>query len=258
MLSWLGWVATAVFAVSYLCRDAAMLRRVQAAAAVLWVGYGVALEAPPVIVANLIVAAMALYSSLTGLRQAQVAPRLLDAAHFAFRRRRSGAAAGASRGAARGSRQALSHRRAQGRLSGDVGPLRVNESLPAWASAPLLSAHRSSRRSRTSLSLLPTIPATVATAVAATATATSASFHPRLSEPASASWTAAPVRRRGLAGLPRPDIVQLKQLRHRGRDEPLVLASADLLPGRLEGIDGGAGAEPRRYVLPSHVAASHM
>jgi hypothetical protein len=85
MLSWLGWVATAVFAVSYLCRDAAMLRRVQAAAAVLWVGYGVALEAPPVIVANLIVAAMALYSSLTGLRQAQVAPRLLDAAHFAFR-----------------------------------------------------------------------------------------------------------------------------------------------------------------------------
>ncbi|HUF34295.1 MAG TPA: hypothetical protein VMN37_00010 [Gemmatimonadales bacterium] len=63
MLSWIGWVATAVFAASYLCRDAALLRRVQAAAALLWIGYGVLLEAPPVIVANLIVAAMALYSS---------------------------------------------------------------------------------------------------------------------------------------------------------------------------------------------------
>jgi hypothetical protein len=83
MLSWLGWVATAVFAISYLCRDAAMLRRVQAAAAVLWVDRrGVARL--PVIVANPIVAAMAVLS-LTGLRQAQVAPWLLDAAHFDFR-----------------------------------------------------------------------------------------------------------------------------------------------------------------------------
>ena len=60
MLSWIGWVATAVFASSYLCRRPATLRRVQAAAAVLWVIYGVLIQAPPVIVANLIVAGAAL------------------------------------------------------------------------------------------------------------------------------------------------------------------------------------------------------
>ena len=63
-LAWIGWVATAVFASSYLCREAASLRRVQAAAAVLWVVYGVLIQAAPVIVANLIVAGVALASSL--------------------------------------------------------------------------------------------------------------------------------------------------------------------------------------------------
>jgi len=63
MLSWIGWVATAVFASSYLCRRPVALRRVQAAAAVLWVVYGVLIQAAPVIVANLIVAVAALYSS---------------------------------------------------------------------------------------------------------------------------------------------------------------------------------------------------
>lgn len=65
MLSWIGWVATAVFASSYLCRRQATLRRVQAAAAVLWVVYGVLIHAVPVVVANAIVASVALYSSLT-------------------------------------------------------------------------------------------------------------------------------------------------------------------------------------------------
>ncbi len=63
MLSWIGWVATAVFAGSYFCRRPETLRRVQAAAAVLWVVYGVLLHAAPVIVANLIVTVMALGSS---------------------------------------------------------------------------------------------------------------------------------------------------------------------------------------------------
>ena len=63
-LAWIGWVATAVFASSYLCREAASLRRVQAAAAVLWVVYGVLIQAAPVIVANLIVAGVAIASSL--------------------------------------------------------------------------------------------------------------------------------------------------------------------------------------------------
>ncbi len=63
MLEWIGWIATAMFAVSYLCKEAAMLRRVQAAAAVLWIGYGVTIHAVPVIVANVVVASMAVFSS---------------------------------------------------------------------------------------------------------------------------------------------------------------------------------------------------
>lgn len=57
-LAWIGWVATAVFASSYLCREATSLRRVQAA---------------PVIVANLIVAGMALASSLRLSRPPRIA-----------------------------------------------------------------------------------------------------------------------------------------------------------------------------------------
>jgi hypothetical protein len=64
VLDAIGWVATAVFASSYLCKEATLLRRLQAAAAVLWIAYGIVLEAPPVIVANVIVATLALWSSL--------------------------------------------------------------------------------------------------------------------------------------------------------------------------------------------------
>jgi len=63
MIEWVGWVATAVFAVSYFCRRPAAMRRVQALAAALWIAYGVAIKAPPVIVANLVVAALAIISS---------------------------------------------------------------------------------------------------------------------------------------------------------------------------------------------------
>ena len=80
-LAWIGWVATAVFASSYLCREAASLRRVQAAAAVLWVVYGVLIQAAPVIVANLIVAGVALASSLRLSRPPRIA--LCKASHSA-------------------------------------------------------------------------------------------------------------------------------------------------------------------------------
>jgi hypothetical protein len=63
MIESVGWVATAVFAVSYFCRQPAAMRRVQALAAALWIIYGVAIKAPPVIVANLVVAALAIISS---------------------------------------------------------------------------------------------------------------------------------------------------------------------------------------------------
>ena len=67
MLAWIGWVATAVFAGSYLCRRPTTLRRVQAAAAVLWIAYGLLIQAAPVVVANVIVAGAALWSSFGGL-----------------------------------------------------------------------------------------------------------------------------------------------------------------------------------------------
>ena len=63
MIESVGWIATAVFAVSYFCRRPDAMRRVQALAAALWIVYGVAIKAPPVIVANLVVAAVAIISS---------------------------------------------------------------------------------------------------------------------------------------------------------------------------------------------------
>jgi hypothetical protein len=62
MLDGIGWVATALFATSYLVKTTRMMRRVQALAALLWVAYGVWMNAPPIIVANVIVATLALYS----------------------------------------------------------------------------------------------------------------------------------------------------------------------------------------------------
>jgi hypothetical protein len=63
MFEWIGWVATAVFAGSYFCKQAATLRRLQALAALMWIGYGLIIEAAPVVAANSVVAALAFYSS---------------------------------------------------------------------------------------------------------------------------------------------------------------------------------------------------
>ncbi|SPE33836.1 conserved exported hypothetical protein [Candidatus Sulfopaludibacter sp. SbA6] len=62
---WIGWVATALFASSYFFRQPAALRKVQAAAALLWVVYGGIIHALPVVAANLVVAAVAVYSTCT-------------------------------------------------------------------------------------------------------------------------------------------------------------------------------------------------
>lgn len=58
----LGWLATAVFAVSYSCKGT-KLRVVQALAALIWIVYGVMIHAVPVIAANLVVSSLALYSA---------------------------------------------------------------------------------------------------------------------------------------------------------------------------------------------------
>lgn len=59
----LGWLATAVFVTSYFTKQSATLRRIQGLAACLWAAYGVLIHALPVIVANLIVAGVAVASS---------------------------------------------------------------------------------------------------------------------------------------------------------------------------------------------------
>jgi hypothetical protein len=86
MVNGLGWVATALFAASYFCKTSRSMRRVQASAALLWVGYGIWLNALPIVVANVIVATLALYSdwkqprlSSADNRQPEVQGELLDA-----------------------------------------------------------------------------------------------------------------------------------------------------------------------------------
>ena len=60
---WIGWLATVVFMTSYLSKSPAMLRRIQALASCLWLTYGVVIHSVPMIVANALVAVVAVYSS---------------------------------------------------------------------------------------------------------------------------------------------------------------------------------------------------
>ena len=64
MLDGIGWVATALFASSYFFKTSRGMRRVQAVAALVWVTYGFLMSAVPIIVANVIVAVLAVYSDL--------------------------------------------------------------------------------------------------------------------------------------------------------------------------------------------------
>jgi len=59
----IGWLATAVFVTSYFVKQTATLRRIQGGAACLWIASGVLLHATPVIVANVMVAGVAIASS---------------------------------------------------------------------------------------------------------------------------------------------------------------------------------------------------
>jgi uncharacterized protein with PQ loop repeat len=64
MLNTLGWIATIVFTCSYMAKTPRTLRIIQATAALMWIAYGFLLHATPVVVANALVAAAALYSTL--------------------------------------------------------------------------------------------------------------------------------------------------------------------------------------------------
>ena len=59
----IGWLATAIFAVSYFVRSPVAMRWVQAGAAVCWMIYGILVHATPVIAANLIVVTLAAYTA---------------------------------------------------------------------------------------------------------------------------------------------------------------------------------------------------
>ena len=74
MPEWVGWLATLVFAVSYFFREPKTLRWIQALAALLWIAYGVSIHARPVIVANVIVATAAVYSSFRKPGETAAAP----------------------------------------------------------------------------------------------------------------------------------------------------------------------------------------
>jgi hypothetical protein len=52
---YLGWAATAVFVGSYLCVRANMLKGVQMIGALMWVAYGLLIQATPVVAANALV-----------------------------------------------------------------------------------------------------------------------------------------------------------------------------------------------------------
>lgn len=59
----LGYVATGVVLCSYFFKQPSTLRRIQALAAVLWMVYGVLIDSKPVLVANILVASIAIWSS---------------------------------------------------------------------------------------------------------------------------------------------------------------------------------------------------
>ncbi len=71
MTEWIGWVATVLFAASYWFKSPRGLRRVQALAACLWIAYGFAVGAAPVVVANVIVAVVAVASTARATGKAE-------------------------------------------------------------------------------------------------------------------------------------------------------------------------------------------
>jgi hypothetical protein len=60
----LGWTATAVFVGSYFFARPGLLRGAQMLGALLWLTYGVMINAPPVIVANVLVFSAAAWTAL--------------------------------------------------------------------------------------------------------------------------------------------------------------------------------------------------
>jgi hypothetical protein len=69
-VSWLGWLATAMFVASYFFARPVALRTAQMLGALLWMIYGALIGAAPVIVANALVIAAAAWSAFRPPRPA--------------------------------------------------------------------------------------------------------------------------------------------------------------------------------------------
>ncbi len=67
----LGWLATAVFVGSYFFSRPSALRAMQMAGAILWIVYGVLIDAMPVIAANVLVFAAAAWTAFSRNRGSQ-------------------------------------------------------------------------------------------------------------------------------------------------------------------------------------------
>ena len=76
-IAWFGWMATAVFTTSYFVAKTSTLKKIQAAAACLWIVYGVKTGSTPLIVSNLIVVAAVLITSFRSRSSNANSPRLL-------------------------------------------------------------------------------------------------------------------------------------------------------------------------------------
>lgn len=77
MIEILGWLATAVFVSSYFFRRPSLLPIVQTAGAALWIVYGLLIGASPVVVANALVAAGALWTVMRVRRRERVSPTVV-------------------------------------------------------------------------------------------------------------------------------------------------------------------------------------
>jgi uncharacterized protein with PQ loop repeat len=78
MISSIGWLATALVTASYFFRNHKTLRIMQALGAVVWLTYGLLINSKPVVVANIIVAVVAFYSTFLPTRVPPPAPQTGD------------------------------------------------------------------------------------------------------------------------------------------------------------------------------------
>jgi hypothetical protein len=77
VIEYLGWAATAVFVSSYFCARAETLKRVQMAGAAMWIAYGLAIGASPVVAANLLVLVAAAWTARRATASLDATPRSL-------------------------------------------------------------------------------------------------------------------------------------------------------------------------------------